>query len=564
MLNKLRLGPKLLLAPAVVLLLLVALSAAAYYALVQQNQSLENIVLQRAARMKAASELVVSANRAHTEIYELLSWINASFSQSRLDSLALEIQRRHVAIDRQYLQLQQATARDGPERRLVDQSQAAHLLYVKAIGDVIEISMNDRSIAANAMIKAELAFDMVALRLGELSTLEQQLSERAYQDAAAQFRVLSTLVPVLVALAIALSLLVTWAVRNALLKEVRGIGAAALDLGQGNLTVKSRVYGNDEIGDTSRALDASIRNLNSTLSTILVSAQSIDLASREIVQGNAALTARTEAQASSIEETASAMKALTATLNQSAGNAEMANQLAECASSFAVKGGGVVQRLVQTMSAIRTSSRKVFEIVGVIDNIAFQTKLLAVNAAAEAAQAGEHGQALAKVAGEVRTLAQRSAIAAREIKKLIAESAVEIEGGTRSAGEAGGSLAEIAASVHQVGAIIGMITQASSEQMHGLSEVNQAILQMDQMSRQNSALVELAVVKAEGLQHQALGLSKAVAAFTLEGGAVLGLPAAAEPAKRATGTGQMARLRLASNRGHKGAGGRPDGQSEAP
>lgn len=559
MLSRLRLGPKLLLAPAVGLLLMILLSGTSYLALVQQNRSLENIVQQRAARMKAASDLVAGANRAHTQIYQLLSWVNASFSAPRLDALVQEIQRRHTAIDRQFFLLQAATDAGGAERRFVDQSLAAHGRYVQAINDVIEISMNDHSIAANAMMKAERAFDLVALRLGDLARLEQQLSERAYRNAAHQFRLFSTLLPVVLALSIGLSLLVTMAVRNALLTEVREIGAAAQDLGRGNLTVKERAYGNDEIGETARALDASIRHLNSTLSTILASAQSIDAASRDMVQGNAALTARTEAQAASIEETASAMKALTANLNRGAANAEAANQLALCAASFAVKGGGVVQRLGAAMAAIRTSSRRVFEIVSVIDGIAYQTNLLALDAAAEAGLgSGARDHALAKVAEQVRTLAQRSASAAREIKQLIAESAVDIEGGARSASEAGGSLADIAASVEQVGAMISRISQASNDQMHGIVEVNQAILQMDQMSRQNSALVGLAVAKAERLQHQALGLSQAVAAFKLEGGAVLkGLVAQPAPTgdSQFASAGTVVQLRLASSRGPRGARG---------
>lgn len=553
MLSQLRLGPKLLLAPVVVLLLLMLVSAASYLALVQQNRSLENIVQQRAARMKAANDLVVGANRAHTEIYQLLSWVNASFSPTRLDALVQDIQKRHTAIDRQYILLQASTDAGSAERGFIDQSLAAHGRYVQAINDVVEISMNDRSIAANAMMKAERAFDLVALRLAELARLEQQLSERAYRDAARQFRRFSTLLPVVVGLSIGLSLLVTMAVRNALLTEVREIGAAAQDLGQGNLTVKERVYGNDEIGETSRALDASIRHLNATLSTILASARSIDSASRDMVQGHAALTARTEAQAASIEETACAMLALTANLNRGAVNAEAANQLALCAASFAVKGGGVLQRLGEAMAAIRTRSHKAFEIVSVIDGIAYQTKLLAVNVAAQAGQdhgSGEH--ALARVADEVRTLARRSARAAREIKKLIAEAAVDIEGGARSATEAGGSLAEIAASVDQVGAMIVRISQASIAQMHGIVEVNQAILQMDQMSRQNSALVGLAMAKAQGLQHQALGLSRAVAAFKLEGGAE------PQPQPAGAGSGPVARLRLASNRAPRRDGAAPD------
>ena len=549
MLSKLRLGPKLLLAPAVVLILLIVLSIGAYVGLVRQNQSLENMVQQRAARLKAAADLVAGANRAHTEIYQLLTWINASFSQPRLDALVRDIHGRHAALDRQFTQLEMVTQDNGAERRFVAQSQAAHAQYVKAISDVIELGMVDPSMAANAMSKAERAFDVVSLRLEELSKLEQELSEQAYLDAQSEFKTLSTLLPVVVALSIALSLLVTMAVRNALLKEVREIGAAAVDLAEGNLTVKTRVYGRDEIAETSRALDTSIRNLNTTLKTILASAQSIDHASREIAMGNADLSVRTEAQANSLEQTSSSMQELSATVNQTANNAQLANQLARCATNFAVRGGSVVQRLVVTMASIRGSSRKVVEIVGVIDGIAFQTNLLALNAAVEAARAGEHGRGFAVVASEVRTLAQRSATAAREIKTLIAESVAQIEGGSKSVEEAGTSMADIVSSVQQVGDLIGQISQASAEQAEGLQGVHQAIVSMDQMTQQNLALVEEAASAACSLQQQAVNLSQAVAKFRLDdgSGAEMLADASAETKKNA-GTGPVAHLRLASNR----------------
>jgi methyl-accepting chemotaxis protein len=548
MLSKLRIGPKLLLAPGVVLLLLVVLSAGAYYGLVRQNGLLENLVQQRAARSKAAADLVAGANRAHTEAYQLLTWINASFSAPRIEALVQDIRSRHGALERQYAQLELATGASAGEHALVAQSHAAHALYVKAVNDVVEMSMADPSMATNAMSKAERAFDALAQRLEQLSRLEQRLGERAYEEAEAEFHTLSTLLPVVVALSIALSLLVTMAVRNALLKEVREIGAAAVDLAEGNLTVKHRIYGKDEIAETSRALDTSIRNLNGTLKTILASAQSIDNASREIAAGNADLSVRTEAQASSLEETASSMQELTATVSETANNAQLANQLARSATGFAVRGGSVVQRLEVTMASIRGSSRKVVEIVSVIDGIAFQTNLLALNAAVEAARAGEHGRGFAVVASEVRTLAQRSATAAREIKSLIAASVAEIEGGSRSVEEAGSSMADIVTSVQQVGDIISQISQASAEQAAGLQDVNQAIVQMDQVTQQNLALVEQAAAAASSLQEQALSLSEAVTLFKLDDVAARPELALAAAAKKNAGPGREARLRLASNR----------------
>lgn len=544
MLSKLRIGPKLLLAPGVVLILLIVLSAGAYLGLLRQNQSLDNMVQQRAVRLKAAADLVANAHKAHTEIYQLLTWINASFSAPRVDALVRDLHLRHAALDRQFAQLEMAVQADPAERRFVAQSQAAHTVYVKAMQDVIELAMVDQSMAANAMSKAERAFDVVAQRLEELSRLEQSLSERAYADAETDFRVLSTWMPIVVALSIALSLLVSMAVRNAMLKDVREIGAAAVDLAEGNLTVRPRVYGKDEIAETSRALDTSIRNLNTTLKTILASAQSIDRASREIAQGNSTLTRRTYKQAGTLEQTGDAMRQLGEQVAQNASHAELAAQLSHCANSFAVRGGSVVQRLVVTMASIRGSSRRVVEVVGVIDGLAVQTHMLALSAAVEAARAGEHGQGFAAVAGEVRTLAQRSASAALEIKSLIADSVLDIDSGARAVEEAGLSMAEIVDAVQQVGAIIGQIGDSNSQQQQGVLGMQQAIVDMDQVTQQNLALVQQAAAAASSLQRQALYLSEAVAIFKLDEGIEPPAPDSDRPA----GSARIVRLRLASVR----------------
>jgi methyl-accepting chemotaxis protein len=556
MLSRLKIGPKLLLAPGVVLVLLVLLSCGAFYAMVRQNQSLETIVQQRAVHMRGASDLVATAQKAHASIYQLLSWISGSFPHARTDPLILDIHRQHAAIDRGFAGLVRLTQESGAERRYVDQAAAAQRQYVRAVLDVIELAQNDQSISANAMQKAETAFRVVAQRLTELSRLEQELAEEASERAAADFRLIAFLMPVVILLSIGLSLAITMAVRRALLGEIRGIGAAAIDLASGDLTVKERVYGSDEIADTSRALDASIRNLNGTLRTILESARSIGSASREIALGNANLNNRAGARAS-LGHTASSMQELAATMNLTADSAQAANRLAESASSAAQQGGNVVDRLVTTMESVKCMSQRVAGIVGLIDSIANQTGSLALNAAVEAARVGEHGREFAVVASEVRSLARRSSTAAREIKELLAAAVAEIEGGTAWAAEAGSSMAHLADSVQQVGTLVSQISSVSAEQASGLSEVNQAFVQMDEMTQQNSVLVEEAASAARTLQQQALTLSRAVATFRLDE-AVLPPPAPPEAAQDPAGdrrqpghqpcAGRPSYLRLASSR----------------
>jgi methyl-accepting chemotaxis protein len=516
MLSRLKIGPKLLLAPGAVLVLLIVLSCSAYYAMVRQNQSLETIVQQRAVHIRSASDLVATAQKAHADIYRLLSWISGSFPRQRTDPLIAQIQRQHAAIDRGFGQLVQMTGGAGAERRYVDQAAAAHRVYVDAVEDVIELAQNDQSISANAMQKAEDAFTVVAQRLTELSRLEQELGERASDEAADDFRFTSTLIPVLIVLSIGLSLAITVAVRRALLDEIGGIGAAAIDLASGDLTVKERAYGNDEIAETQRALDTSIRNLNGTLRTILESARSIGSASREIALGNLNLSTRAVFRASSLEQTASSMQELAAAVNQNADSAQAANRLAATATTVAQQGGSMVDQLMQTMESVKGSSRRVAELVSTIDALASETGTLALNAAVEAARAGEHGRDFAEVASEVRTLAQRAGAAAREIRELAVQSVAQIEGGTAWAAEAGHSMADIASSVQQVGTIMSQISSASVGQASGLSEVNQAIVHMDEVSQRNSALVEEAAQAARSLQVQAMTLSRAVSAFRLD------------------------------------------------
>ena len=542
MLSKLRIGPKLLLAPGVVLVLLIVLSCGAYCAMLRQNHSLETIVEQRAARLRDAAELVSSAHHAHTEMYQLLTWLSASFSNARVDALIGDIHQRHSLIERHFASLAGVTAPGGAERRFVELAETAHATYVKAILDVIELSQADQAMSANAMSKAERAFDVVAMRLGELSRLEQELSEKASSRAKADFHIISVLMPVVILLSIALSLAITMAVRRALLKEVTEIGDAAIDLANGNLMVSPRTYGRDEISETSRVLDTSIRNLNATLKGILESARSIDTASREMALGNADLSSRTEAQACSLQQTASSMEELTAVVSQTANSAQVANQLAEDASSVASRGSDVVERLLATMASIRATSGKVVEIAGVIDRIASQTSMLALNAAVEAGRTGEHGRGFALVASEVRVLAQQSATAAREIRELIAQSVADIDGGSASAAEAGKDMADIASSVQRVGDIINQISHASAEQATGIFEVSQAIVQMDHMTQKNSALVDEAAAAAKSLQQQAVSLARAVAGFNLDEAALLPLPPSMRKGVR------KPHLRLASKR----------------
>ncbi len=285
----------------------------------------------------------------------------------------------------------------------------------------------------------------------------------------------------------------------------------------GDLTASAVVDMHDEIGELQVALRDMNGNLTRIVGEVRAGTESISSASGQIAAGNLDLSNRTEAQAGSLEETASAMEQLTSTVQQNAENASQANQLAVAASEVAVRGGEVVSEVVQTMGAIHESARKIADIIGVIDGIAFQTNILALNAAVEAARAGEQGRGFAVVAAEVRSLAQRSANAAKEIKQLIDDSVDKVETGNRQAGQAGATMSEVVSSIQRVTRIMADITSASQEQSSGIEQVNRAIGQMDETTQQNAALVEQAAAAAKSLQDQASRLEGLVHKFRLSG-----------------------------------------------
>ncbi|MDM0027336.1 methyl-accepting chemotaxis protein [Variovorax saccharolyticus] len=309
--------------------------------------------------------------------------------------------------------------------------------------------------------------------------------------------------------------LFAWLISRSITRPLDKAVKVAETVAAGDLSMRIEIGGRDETGQLMQALKHMNDSLAKVVGEVRTGTDTIATASGQIASGNQDLSSRTEEQASSLEETAASMEELTSTVKQNADNARQANQLAVSASEVAVKGGSVVSQVVDTMGSINASSRKIVDIIGVIDGIAFQTNILALNAAVEAARAGEQGRGFAVVASEVRSLAQRSAAAAKEIKTLIGDSVEKVEEGSKQVAEAGKTMEEIVDSVKRVTDIMGEITAASQEQTSGIEQINQAITQMDQVTQQNAALVEEAAAAAGSLQEQAGSLVQAVSVFKL-------------------------------------------------
>ncbi|MBK4735296.1 methyl-accepting chemotaxis protein [Noviherbaspirillum pedocola] len=371
------------------------------------------------------------------------------------------------------------------------------------IADIAARSRAEMVPAMNDYLKA-----MEALRAYQQKLVEEndEYMNQVYGEA-------KTLLIAFACAAIAIGAVLGWLLSRSVTVPL----AAAVDVAQkvasGDLTTQIEVKSSDEVGALLSALHTMNSSLLKTVSEVRMSTDTIATASSEIASGNMDLSSRTEQQASSLEETASSMEELTSTVKQNAENARQANQLAQTASDVARNSGDAVARVVETMADIDTASKKIADIITTIDGIAFQTNILALNAAVEAARAGEQGRGFAVVASEVRSLAQRSAAAAKEIKDLIHSSVEKVNAGTQQAALAGSTMNEVVSSVQRVTDMMAEITAASAEQSAGIEQVNQAVTHMDQVTQQNAALVEEAAAAAASLQEQAGSLAQAVSIF---------------------------------------------------
>ena len=521
----LKISTKLFVSFASVLLLTVVLGATSITAISNINRSAENMANNWLPSVQAVLTL-------QTKVGDFRRWELAHLltpEAPKMDMYEKRMEETLVAmkaIDTTYGKLISSDEEREIHKDLLKQWEG----FMVEHGKLMELSRkNDKEEAKQTASEGSAKMlGEVNARLAKLVKINAEGSEASAANAASVVAQSRVIVLTVLGVAIGLGLLLSWWVARLISRPLKVAVEAAQQVAAGDLTTNIASTSRDETGDLLRALREMTASLSKVVGGVRSGTQSIATASAQIASGNMDLSSRTEEQASSLEETASSMEELTSTVKQNADNARQANQLAVAASAIAERGGAVVSQVVSTMGDIDTASRKIADIIGTIDGIAFQTNILALNAAVEAARAGEQGRGFAVVATEVRSLAQRSAAAAREIKVLIGDSVAKVDTGNQLVRQAGDTIAEVVVSVQRVTDIMGEITSASQEQSAGIEQINQAIAQMDQVTQQNAALVEQAAAAADSMQEQAGALAKSVSSFRLDGAEqVLTSPAAA-------------------------------------
>ena len=382
-----------------------------------------------------------------------------------------------------------------------------------AIGQAL--AFNAEGVASIIANRIDPVYRQVLVQINKLVESQQAAERQVMEQAAASSRRLNQLLYLVTIVAVLIGSVLAWGTTRSITRPLHKAVEVARHVASGNLTMDIVVESQDETGELMQALREMNASLLHTVQQVRMGTDTIAMASTQIAAGNTELSVRTEQQAVSLEETAASMETLTGTVKQNADNARQANQFAQSASQVATQGGQVVAQVVDTMRSINTSSKKIVDIISVIDGIAFQTNILALNAAVEAARAGEQGRGFAVVASEVRSLAGRSAEAAKEIKALISDSVDKVEAGSHLVEQAGQTMDQIVASIGRVTGIMGEITAASTEQSAGIDQVHLAIEQMEVATQQNATMVEQATNAAAVLHGQANSLTRVVSVFHL-------------------------------------------------
>lgn len=515
-------GTRLGLGFAVVLVLLIAIAALGINRMAQMQENLHKITRTSNVKVKFITSMRMTVFERGIALRNLALIKEDTLFQPQVDRIN-EQTKSYREIEENLIKLVASSEGETKdETSLLSKIKENEKIALPLVDKAVDLSVNYKSQEATRVLFDELLPVQNAWMesLDAFVDLAGKKTEEDTTDAESSVSVARTLMLVMGVIAVLIGIASAFKITRYLLNQLGGEPEYAVfiatQISEGNLLNEVET----KTGDVSSLL-AAMKKMQESLSGIVgqvrIGTDTIATASAEIASGNLDLSGRTEEQASSLEETASSMEELTSTVKHNADNSKQANQLAVSASQVATKGGDIVSQVIGNMGAIKESSRKIADIIGVIDGIAFQTNILALNAAVEAARAGEQGRGFAVVAAEVRNLAQRSAGAAKEIKILISGSVEQVDIGSRLVDQAGSTMEELVRSVGRVADIVGEITTASREQSTGIEQVSQAIIQMDDVTQQNAALVEQAAAAAESLQNQAANLAQLVAFFKVSG-----------------------------------------------
>ncbi|PLY41211.1 methyl-accepting chemotaxis protein [Janthinobacterium sp. ROICE36] len=530
-LTQFKIGTRLGIGFAVVLGLLVAVLLVGLYSMGQLSARTHDIVADKNVKMAAANTMSDNVRNITLAITSVVVAPTEALVQAELAKIG-EARKKYGAA-KETLQKKISTDK---ETALMAELDAALKSGAPLNNKVIELRNAGQTEEAIAFLTQQAA-PSLKIVLGALDSLlayEAQQAAQAAADAESLSASARAFMITLGSVAVLLGAFVAWIITRSITRPINAAVAVAETVASGDLSSHIVVNSSDETGRLLGALKAMNDSLLGVVAQVRHGTDAIATASGEIAAGNLDLSARTEEQASSLEETASAMEELTSTVKQNADNARQANQLAKSASEVAVRGGSIVAQVVDTMGTINASSKKIVDIIGVIDGIAFQTNILALNAAVEAARAGEQGRGFAVVATEVRNLAHRSASAAKEIKELIAASVANVDTGSRLVNEAGQTMGDIVDSIVRVTDIMGEITSATHEQTIGIEQINMAIAQMDEVTQQNAALVEEAAAASQSMQEQAGELAHVVGFFKTGNAVAASQPAVKRAAVRSS------------------------------